>query len=273
MNQDTRDKHGARQASYLIGLCLLEQGDLPAALSQMQRTSEFFRETPEDLAALYQQGDIARRMGRHPEAVTAYRRLVTAAARQEEFHNPWISLTQLKATLLDVCQEYLKAEKYETAVLFSKSLAHLVPKLEALQLTARIYRTWGENVMEVAEHLPPEQAEGLRKEARRQFRRAGDTLTEIAREQYTTRQYPDLLWDLPAPTLPATTSAMRQPCCGCTCTTSPAHGTPRPSAIWARPNSRWARHSAPCSRCRSASSSTPATWPSIGPNCWPAGPR
>ena len=71
-----------------------------------------------------------------------------------------------KATLLGVCQEYLKAEKYETAVLLSKSLVHLMPKDQALQLTAQIYRTWGDNLMEQAEHLPPERAESLRKQAR-----------------------------------------------------------------------------------------------------------
>jgi TolA-binding protein len=100
----------------------------------------------------------------------------------------------LKATLLGVCQEYLKAEKYKTAVLLSKALVPLLPKGEALQLTAYIYRTWGDSLLEQAEHLPPEPAEKLRREARRQLRRAGDSFTEVARQQYTTRQYPEQLW-------------------------------------------------------------------------------
>ena len=195
MSQDPGDNRVARQATYLIGLCLMEQGDLPAALNQMERTSRFFPETPEVLAALYQQGEIARRMGRHAEAVSAYQRLVSAYARQDEFHNPWVDPAQLKATLLGVCQEYLKAEKYETAVLLSKLLVHFMPKVEALQLTARIYRTWGDNLLEQAEHLPPERAEKLRRQARTQFRRAGDSYTAVARELYTTRQYPEQLWN------------------------------------------------------------------------------
>ena len=69
----------------------MEQGDLSAALNQMDRTVRLFPETPESLAALYQQGEIARRMGRHTEAVSAYRRLVSAYAQQDEFHNPWIT--------------------------------------------------------------------------------------------------------------------------------------------------------------------------------------
>ncbi|MGO9112239.1 MAG: tetratricopeptide repeat protein [Thermoguttaceae bacterium] len=195
LSQDLGDNRAARQATYLIGVCLMERGDLPAALNQMERASQIFPETPEGLAALYLQADIARRIGRHAEALSAYRRLLAAYARQDEFHNPWFTLTQLKVTLLRVCLEYLKAEKYETAVLLGKSLVQLLPKDEALLLTARIYRTWGENLVEQAEHLPPERAEELRRQARTQFRRAGDSLTAVAREQYATRQYPDQLWN------------------------------------------------------------------------------
>jgi tetratricopeptide (TPR) repeat protein len=195
LSQDLGDNRVARQASYLIGLGLMELGDLPAALNQMDRTVRLFPETPECLAALYQQGDIARRMGRYPEAAMAYQRLLAGCAREDEFHNPWITLPQVKATLLGVCQEYLKAEAYENAVLLSKSLVHLMPKEQTLQLTAQVYRTWGENLMAQAEHLPPERAESLRKQARTQFRRAGDTLTEVARAQYTTREYPEQLWN------------------------------------------------------------------------------
>ncbi len=154
MIQDVADNRVARQATYLIGLCLMAEGDLPAALNYMERTTRFFRETPESLAALYQEGEISRRLGRHAEAVSAYQRLMSAYSRQDEFRNPWLERAELQATLFGACQEYLKAEKYETAVLFSKLLAPLLPKLEALQLTARIYRTWGDNLMEQAEQLP-----------------------------------------------------------------------------------------------------------------------
>ena len=169
LGPDQCDSRVARQANYLIGLCLMEQGDLPAALNQLERTSRLFPETPEDLAALYQQGEIARRMGRHAEAVSAYRRLLALYARQNEFHNPWVNLAQLKATLVGVCLDYLNAEKYETALLLSKALLQLLSKDEALQLTARIYRTWGDNLLRQAEHLPPERAEELRRQARTQF--------------------------------------------------------------------------------------------------------
>jgi tetratricopeptide (TPR) repeat protein len=195
LDQDQGDSRVARTATYLIGLSLLEQGDSAAALKQLERTAEVFPNTPESLAALFQQGEVFRSMGRHPEAGLAYRRLLSEYSRLDEFHNPWISLVKLKTSLLSVCQEYLKAEAYKNALQLSQSLVHLLPKAEALELTARVYRTWGDNLLDQAEHLPPEKAEELRKEARTHLRRAGDSYTNLAREINTTHQYPDQLWN------------------------------------------------------------------------------
>ena len=106
----------------------------------------------------------------------ACQNFAAAFAQQDEFHNPWVDRSQLSGSLLAACQEYLKAEKYETAVLLSKLLVHFLPKLEAMQWTAQIYRTWGDNLMERAEHLPWEQAEKIRRQARTQYHRLGRLL-------------------------------------------------------------------------------------------------
>ena len=127
--------------------------------------------------------------------MSAYQRLVSACAQLDEFHNPWVDQAQISDSLLAACQEYLKAEKYETAVLLSKLLAHFLPKAEALQFTAQVYRAWGENLQEQADHLPAEKAEKVCRQARTQFRRLGDCYTTIARELYTTREYPEVLWN------------------------------------------------------------------------------
>ncbi len=185
----------ARQANYLLGLCQLQLGDLLAALNQMNHTARLFADSPEALAAWRQQAEIARRLGRHVEAVLACQNFAAAFAQQDELHNPWVDRSQLSGTLLAACQEYLKAEKYETALLLGKLLVHFLPKVEAMQWTAQIYRTWGDNLMERAEHLPWEQAEKIRRQARTQYHRLGDCYTELARELYTSREYPAVLWE------------------------------------------------------------------------------
>jgi tetratricopeptide (TPR) repeat protein len=198
LSQSAGDKGIASQANYLKGVGLAAQGDLPKAVVQLERTGKLYPNSPEYMAALFHEGDIYRRMGRHGESVTAYRRLLSAYRRMDEFHNPWINAPQIQTTILAVCRDYVKAEKYNTALLLNESLAGLLPKVEALKLTAEIYRNWGENFLEEAERLPPERAEQRRKEARFALRRAGDSCTEIARELFTSRDYPEQLWNAAA---------------------------------------------------------------------------
>ena len=92
----------------------------------MERTTRLYPDSPEYLAALYQQGEIARRMGRHSEAVKAYQRLTSGYSHLDEFHNPWISVPQIQATLQNACQEYLKRRKIQTAVTISRLLARVI---------------------------------------------------------------------------------------------------------------------------------------------------
>ena len=166
LGQSAGDDRIARQANYLIGVGLAEQGNLPAAVAQLERTERLYPDSPEYIAALFQEADIYRRMGRHAESVAAYRRLMSAYVRLDEFHNPWISSPQIQSTIQGACRNYVKAGKYNTAVALAKSLAGPFPKAESLKLIAEIYRTWGDNLMDEADRLPPEKAEPRRKEAR-----------------------------------------------------------------------------------------------------------
>ena len=112
----------------------------------------------------------------------------------DEFHNPWIDAPQIQTAIQSACRAYVKAEKYETALLLGNLLVRLIPRIEALKVTAEIHRTWADNLLEEAEHLPPEKADEHRKLARQQLRRAGDCYTELAREYFTTHAYTEQVW-------------------------------------------------------------------------------
>ena len=199
-----------RPACYLIGVCLAEQGDLTAAVAQIERTSRLYPQSPEFMAALFQQGEIFRRMGRQ-ESVSAYQRLITAYSRIDEFHNPWIGPPQIQATLQGVCREYVKAEKYNTALAISNLLFRLMPKDEALSSGSKSIAPGARTSWTRPSIFRPN---GPKSRARRPaaFRRAGDSYTDLARELFTTRDYPEQLWSPPPPIPPATIFAARPAC-------------------------------------------------------------
>ena len=134
-------------------------------------------------------------------------------------------------------------------MLLSKSLVHLLPKDEALLLTAQHLSHLGRE--------PHGAGRAIAARAGRGASQAGPHPVPPGRRQLNGGR-PRAIHDPPVsgaaleqcqpPTLPATTSATRPKCCGCTCTTRPGCGTPRPWSIWARPSSRWAIRNVPCSR-------------------------
>lgn len=192
--RDTVNNLATPKAMYLTGLCHLELGDRKAALAQFARTNRLFPETPEGLAADFQQAELARRLGRDTDAVAAYRRLLGAISDPLEFHTPWFTLKQLRTAVLTARQEYLTAKNFDWATQISRLLSKLLPKPRALELTAEAYQSWGQHLVSEAERQAQKQAETLRRQARTHFRRAALLYAQLAQLELTTRQYPDRLW-------------------------------------------------------------------------------
>lgn len=193
--RDTVGNHATPQAMYLIGMCLEELGDHAAALAQMSRTAKLFGDTPEGLAATFREGQIARQLERDATAVAAYRQVLKAVAESQDFYNPWISLKELQSSALAACQDYLAAGKYDWARQLVQSFHPLFPRAQALAMSAHVHRTWGQNLLDQAERLPRDRAEATARQGRTQLRRAGAIYERLARIEFTSRQYPDRLWN------------------------------------------------------------------------------
>jgi tetratricopeptide (TPR) repeat protein len=191
---DSNNYRVTSQAMYLIGLCQAELGDQQAALAQFTRTGRQFPESPDGLAAEFQAAELARRMKRDSEAVAAYRHVLAACTDPAEFHNPWFSLKELQDSVLVARRDYLGAKNFEPATQLSRLLAKLLPHGRAMELEADAHRSWGQYLLNDAEHLPTARAEVVRRQGRAEFRRAADLYARVARLEFTTRQYPDRLW-------------------------------------------------------------------------------
>ncbi len=193
---DTVGNRATYQAMYLTGLCLAELGDSRAALKQLARTSKLATTaSAEGVAAALAEAELARRTGSDALALAAYRRVLASIGAPEELHNPWFSLPEVRADLLAAGQDYQAAGKFDVAFALCRALHPLFPKTRALEMTANVLRTWGQNLLEQAEGLPADRAELLRRQGRYQLRRAGSVYAELARLQITAREYPELLWN------------------------------------------------------------------------------
>ncbi len=120
-SRDTVSNVAARQAMYLTGLCLLDLGDDRAALDQWDRTSRLFAEQPEGLAAAIEQADLLRRLKRNDEALAAYRRALAAVRDVEAFHNPWVSLEELRRRALAAYRADVDEKDFESALWLARA--------------------------------------------------------------------------------------------------------------------------------------------------------
>jgi tetratricopeptide (TPR) repeat protein len=193
--RDTVSNRATPQAMLLTALCLLDQGDRPAALALLGRTSKLFAGTPEGTAAAFHEAEQARRTGNDKAALAAYRRVLAAIAESPEFHNPWISLKQVATAAEAACRQYLVAGKYELSLAIGRLLAPpVVSQVRALETRAQIYQTWGQSLLNQSAGQAPDRAEALRRQGRQQFRAAGGVYAQLARCEVTSRLYPEQVW-------------------------------------------------------------------------------
>ena len=144
-SRDTVSNIAARQAMYLTGLCLLDLGDPRAALEQWDRTSRLFAEEPEGLAAAIDEADLLRRLKRNGEAVAAYRRALAEVRNVEGFHNPWVSLEELRRRSLAAYRANMDEKDFEAALWIARACRSLLSQTTVLELTAEAYAQLGRN--------------------------------------------------------------------------------------------------------------------------------
>ncbi len=193
--RDTLSNHATRKAMYLIGVCFREIGDYRAALRQFVRTRQLFPETPEGMAAGFEEAEIARDLGRDEEAVAGYRRALRPLVDPRTFSNPWITVRELQGRMLQAYEYYLKTQNFAVALELAKLLHPLFPEVRSLELTAEVHRAWGEARLAEAEQQPAAEAEPLLREGRRQFRESGRIHARLAELLIASRRYPDQVWE------------------------------------------------------------------------------
>lgn len=192
--QDTLSAQATRKAHYLIGVCFLELGDYRAAAGQFERTRLTYGGTPEAVAASFQEAELARVLGHENEALSAYRRALRSVSDPKTFSNPWVSLDELRAKAYAAYQHYMDRQDFGVALQLVQGFTPLFPAAKKTLWSAETCDRWARALAAKAERLPHDQRLPLLRQARAQFRKAGQSYRELARLETVTRQYTDHLW-------------------------------------------------------------------------------
>ncbi len=194
-NRGTDRERLTRRSMYLIGQCLSEMEDLRAALDQFRRTHETYQDTEEGIAAGLEQAELSRRLGIDAGLLEVYLAVIKAAGPGAAYINPLLPYDKLRTRVLDAFQTFLKAGNFKAAATLAGSLYPLFPQENAVALAAQVHGNWAEALESQAGKTTGEAMTRHLREARTQYRSAGERYAKLAELRFASTYHTEDLWN------------------------------------------------------------------------------
>ena len=185
--------NAVRQSMYLIGRCLLEKDDRRAALAQFTRTRRVYLETHEGIAAAIEEADLLR-AGRRDEALALYLSALETLAVCDPALNQWLPREELRDRVIAAYNHYLSLGQFAQATAIAEQIGPLTSAARACELSAEALRAEAQQNLTASQTQPRTQGRETARAGRRLMRQAGRKFNEVAKLEFTSRQYPDDMW-------------------------------------------------------------------------------
>ena len=187
-------QQAAEEAMYLTGVARGLLGQTDMAIDQFERVRKLFSASPAGIAASVAEGDLYRTRKRDDaQALTAYRRSLTALDSPSAYRNEFLPLNELRQRMLAAHADFLARDEYAAASTLVEQLDTLLGKTRQIELRAATLSDWGRFLLRQAEEGRGN-TDGMKREGRRRLREAGVDYEELARRRFATPEYPDAVW-------------------------------------------------------------------------------
>jgi tetratricopeptide (TPR) repeat protein len=184
----------SRQALYLQGVCEEKLGKVDAAIFYFERTVKRFEDSHEGLAANVSLADLLLQEGRSEEAFLAYQGALRLVQRTEDYRNQWLSIADLRKSILGARNKWIDAADFENAIALSKIMTPLFPQVQALELTAGAHQKWAAHLEQKFLDSPFSERQKQQEVLRKQWQKSGRFHSDLAFALRTTLRFPEVLW-------------------------------------------------------------------------------
>lgn len=184
----------ASQASFLNAHCSELMGKPESAINYYQRTARRFAETDEWLASQLRMASLLRKEGRDEEAVTAYRQVLRAIVRPQDFRNRWLTINQFRDLILLAWSDWVEQEKFERALALTRVMPPLIDRIRSLELMAQTSQQWAVTAQAEADAATFKVRQELLPEVRKRWIESGSSHASLANVTRTEAEYPDTVW-------------------------------------------------------------------------------
>ena len=183
-----------RQAAYLLAVCLQKLENYKEAETQFARTHSEFTGTPESLAAGLGEAEMQLQLGKNEEALISYERVLSKAGSADDFHNPWVTLNDLRRRIEDAYVVFMAAQQYSLAIELTEEMAPIFPDSRCVQLRAEAQRGSADMVTRQADTQRHIEAKKSLADAQVQYRDAGKSFAKLAKLREATPDFNGDLW-------------------------------------------------------------------------------
>ncbi len=184
----------ASQASFLNALCSERMGKPESAINYYQRTARKFAQTDEWLASQLRMASLLRAAGRDEEAIVAYRQVLRAIVRPQDFRNRWLTISQFRDAVLIAWSDWVENKKFERALALTRVMTPLIERIRAMELMAQTSREWAATTQASVDAATFKIRQELVPEARKRWIESGDAHATLAAATRTEATYPDTVW-------------------------------------------------------------------------------
>jgi tetratricopeptide (TPR) repeat protein len=183
-----------RQAAYLSGLNLRQQGRTREALGTLNGVRQRNPHSAEAIAAGIAEAEILVETGHLEGVVTTIHHLLRNIEDVSLYNGYWVPIDQLRTRLLDIARKLRNQQDYPRVIQLADYLSLAFPMTDTIRLQAETYQQWGDDLANTP--LPPTldaQAE-RRKQLNRHYHLAAEKFEELARLELRSSDYPEILW-------------------------------------------------------------------------------
>ena len=183
-----------RQASYLLALCLRKLENYKEAEAQFALTHSDYIGTPESLAAGLGEAEMQLQLGKNEDRIGLVRTRSFQAGSADDYHNPWVSLNDLRRRIEAAYTVFMGAQQYSHAIDLTNDMTPIFPESRSVQLRAEAQRASADTVARQAEAQSLVDAKKSLADAHLEYRDAGRSFAKLAKLREATPEFNGDLW-------------------------------------------------------------------------------
>lgn len=184
----------AEQALYLTGQAHVLVGDTKSAIEQFEHIRRRFSSSPVGIAASIAEGELLREREDYVDALTPYRRALTALEDPRTYQNRLLPLGELRQRILAAHADFLAKDQHEVALKLIELSSPILSRNRQLELRAATLSDWGHDLLIQSRQENWNRLQ-LARDGREQLRKAGVVFEELAGRRFATVHYPDDVWE------------------------------------------------------------------------------